>query len=84
MAAGEYSKVTGINNEITCIQKEVSGGADISYFGTDVGDVYKYNGTTAVLTKLGNVGGSVKAMNLYSSKLYCTIAGGIMATLTTA
>jgi hypothetical protein len=53
------------------------------YIGTNKGNVY-FSTPAGVLTLMGNVGGCILDMALYSTSLYISIAGGKLVTMATS
>jgi hypothetical protein len=72
-----------LGNEVTCIVGSVESGVGYFYFGTNKGDIKKYNVATQAITTLLNVEGEVISMTLYSGILYIGISGGKFTQVTT-
>ena len=71
-----------IPNKVTAVATTVSGGASIYYLGTDVGDVYSYNDSTKVVTKIGTINAKIASMTLYSGALFIGTEGGALHSMT--
>ena len=73
-----------LDAEVTCVVGSVESGVGYMYYGTNTGDVKKYNIATAAITILKNVGDKVISMALYSGTLYIGTASGKLVSLTTS
>lgn len=79
------TSLKSLENEITCSYGCVFGGVTTVFFGTNDGDIYRYNAAADTLTKLINVGGKVESIAMvYSGTLYVGIEGGDFASVTTS
>ena len=76
--------LSSLQNEVTAIVNSVESGVGYMYLGTDVGDVWKYNTASKVLTLIKNVGGKILSLTLYSGALYVGVAGGKLVGVTTS
>ena len=85
MAVTVSGVLARIPNNVTAIATAVVSGAGTYYLGTDVGDVYKYNDVTGVVTKLGNIGGmAITSMTIYGTGLFCGTNKGSVHSMTTS
>jgi len=73
-----------LDAEVTCVIGSVESGVGYMYFGTNSGDVKKYNIQTGVITVLKNIGEKVASMTLYSGTLWIGTASGKLISLTTS
>jgi hypothetical protein len=76
MAAGTQVKLKDLTEEVVSTVDVVESGLGTMYLGTNKGNVYRYRTAAQTLTLLGNVGGDVLSMALYSGFLYIGIRGG--------
>lgn len=76
MGAGKQVSLKTLDEEILVTVNVVESGLGVVYLGTNQGNVYRYATAAQTLTKLGNVGGTILSMALYSGFLYIGIAGG--------
>jgi hypothetical protein len=73
-----------LTNKITCMVNQVESGQGIFYYGTDKGQVCKYNNITGVITVIKELEHEIMSMSLYSNKLYIGLANGTFVSLTTS
>ena len=73
-----------LDGDVTCTVDSVESGVGYTYFGTNKGEVWRYNIPAATLTKLITINGSITSMALYSSTLYCGLLGGEYVSVTTS
>jgi len=66
-----------LDEEVICMAGEVQSGDQIFFFGTNKGNIHKYNLTTGVMTLLaGPLANMITSMNIYSSVLYVGMDNG--------
>ncbi len=78
------TSIKTLGNKITCMVNQVESGQGIFYYGTDKGDICKYNNITGAITTLAELGQKVKSMSIYSNTLYIGLANGDFVSLTTS